>query len=146
MDKQGFESWADEPPYSGPSWTLPDLDSLFAGADPWTTGSASGSFSLSPVPSLVGHSVGWLGWRLFGKKGTVKDWVILACWGLMTHPLDSCTTYGTQLFAPFSTVRISWDTVGIIDPIYTLPLLIALGLGARKSVLWSGLKDGPVEH
>jgi inner membrane protein len=44
--------------------------------------------------------------------------------GYATHALlDACTTYGTQLFWPFSNVRIAWNTVSIIDPLFTLPLL-----------------------
>jgi inner membrane protein len=41
-----------------------------------------------------------------------------------THAvLDACTTYGTQLFWPFSDVRIAWNNVSVIDPFVTIPLL-----------------------
>lgn len=44
-----------------------------------------------------------------------------------THGLlDACTSYGTMLFWPFSDVRISWDLIAIIDPAFTLPLLIGI--------------------
>jgi inner membrane protein len=42
--------------------------------------------------------------------------------------LDSFTTYGTQLFLPFTDNRVSFDSIGIIDPVYTIPLLLGLGL------------------
>ncbi|AIA74963.1 hydrolase [Halomonas campaniensis] len=46
---------------------------------------------------------------------------------LTTHPvLDSFTTYGTQLFWPLDMPPIAWPIVFIIDPFYTLPLLLAL--------------------
>jgi inner membrane protein len=46
---------------------------------------------------------------------------------LFTDPLlDLCTSYGTQLFWPVTTRRFSIDAVGIIDPLYTLPLFLAL--------------------
>ncbi|MCP4052729.1 MAG: metal-dependent hydrolase [Mesoflavibacter sp.] len=46
---------------------------------------------------------------------------------LFTHMLlDAFTTYGTQLFLPFSNYRVSFDSINIVDPIYTLPLLIGL--------------------
>lgn len=49
---------------------------------------------------------------------------------LLTHPLlDALTTYGTQLFWPLNLPPASWPIVFIIDPFYTLPLLIALGIG-----------------
>jgi len=45
--------------------------------------------------------------------------------GYATHPLlDACTTYGTQLFWPFSDARVAWNNVSVIDPIFTLPLII----------------------
>lgn len=47
--------------------------------------------------------------------------------GAFTHGLlDACTSYGTQLYWPFSTHRESWDTISIIDPLFTLPLLALL--------------------
>ncbi|KKK60018.1 hypothetical protein LCGC14_3028560, partial [marine sediment metagenome] len=56
---------------------------------------------------------------------TFKQCWIYCTLGYATHGLlDACTTYGTQLFWPFSNVRIAWNTLSIIDPIYTLPLLV----------------------
>ena len=46
--------------------------------------------------------------------------------------LDSCTSYGTQLLWPFSNHRVSWDTISIIDPIFTLPVLFLVVLAAIK--------------
>ncbi|KGE03652.1 metal-dependent hydrolase [Pseudohaliea rubra] len=52
--------------------------------------------------------------------------------GYATHALlDACTTYGTQLFWPFSDVRVAWNVVSIIDPLFSLPLALAVGLAAR---------------
>ncbi|RUR31495.1 metal-dependent hydrolase [Vreelandella andesensis] len=46
---------------------------------------------------------------------------------LITHPLlDSLTTYGTQLLWPLDRPPAAWPIVFIIDPFYTLPLLVAL--------------------
>ena len=46
---------------------------------------------------------------------------------LITHPLlDAFTTYGTQLLWPIDTPPISWSSIFIIDPIYTLPLLFGI--------------------
>jgi inner membrane protein len=47
--------------------------------------------------------------------------------GYATHGLlDACTTYGTQLFWPFSDVRIAWNNVSVVDPLFTLPMLAFL--------------------
>ena len=49
----------------------------------------------------------------------------LACLlGYATHGLlDACTSYGTQLFWPFSDHRVAWNNVSVVDPLFTLPLL-----------------------
>lgn len=47
--------------------------------------------------------------------------------GLFTHILlDAFTAYGTQLFLPWSDQRVSLDSINIVDPFYTTPLLIGL--------------------
>jgi len=46
---------------------------------------------------------------------------------LFTHMLlDAFTAYGTQLYLPFSDYRVSFDSVNIVDPVYTIPLLLGL--------------------
>ncbi len=53
--------------------------------------------------------------------------------GYATHALlDACTTYGTQLFWPFSDARVAWNTISIIDPLFTLPLLALIITAACK--------------
>ena len=52
--------------------------------------------------------------------------------GYATHGLlDTCTSYGTQLLWPFSDARIAWSVVSIIDPLFTLPLVVLLWLAVR---------------
>ncbi len=44
-----------------------------------------------------------------------------------THVLiDAFTSYGTQLFLPFTDWRVSFDSISIIDPVYTVPLIIGV--------------------
>lgn len=53
--------------------------------------------------------------------------------GYATHGLlDACTNYGTQLLWPFSNLRVAWNNVSIVDPLYTVPLLVLAGLAAWK--------------
>ena len=40
------------------------------------------------------------------------------------------TSYGTQLFWPFSNVRVAWNNSSIVDPLFTLPLV---GLAATAA-------------
>jgi len=61
----------------------------------------------------------------------------LALWlcGLLAYVshclLDAATSYGTQLFWPFTNHRAGWDYISIIDPIFTLTLLVALVMALR---------------
>lgn len=44
--------------------------------------------------------------------------------GYATHGLlDACTSFGTQLLWPFSDERFAWNTISIVDPLFSLPLL-----------------------
>jgi inner membrane protein len=49
--------------------------------------------------------------------------------------LDACTSYGTILWWPFSYQRIAWDVIAIVDPIFSLTLLVG--------VLWALLARRP---
>jgi len=54
--------------------------------------------------------------------------------GYATHGLlDACTSYGTQLFWPFSDARIAWNTVSIIDPMFTVPVLLLVVIAAFRN-------------
>jgi len=60
--------------------------------------------------------------------------------GYATHALlDSCTTYGTQLFWPFSNMRIAWHNISIIDPLFTIPILLFVALGVFKKSRMFGM-------
>lgn len=65
-------------------------------------------------------------WRLY----------LFTALGYATHGLlDACTSYGTQLYWPFSNERVAWNNIGIVDPLPTLTLLIAvIGAAYWKSV------------
>ena len=62
----------------------------------------------------------------------LRGWVALFFWGFLTHILLDCfTTYGTQIFAPFSNMRVAWGTISVADPLYTVPFLVCLFVAAR---------------
>ncbi|MEM9996572.1 MAG: metal-dependent hydrolase [Bacteroidota bacterium] len=69
-------------------------------------------------------------WRLWGWVGF---------WALFTHPLaDALTIYGTQLYQPFSDTPVSVGSLFIIDPLYTVWLLLGLGVALflRRDQPW----------
>lgn len=79
-----------------------------------------------------------LGSRALFKRPPLTDnpswwaWTQLFFWAIITHPLlDACTTYGTQLFEPFSDLRIAWNVVSVADPLYTVPFLVCLIIASR---------------
>lgn len=58
--------------------------------------------------------------------------------------LDTCTSYGTGLLEPFSHHRFSFHLLFVVDPLFTLPLLIAAFMllirrtGALSRMNWAG--------
>jgi inner membrane protein len=72
---------------------------------------------------------------LIGRRFALKfrqSWLFCTL-GYGTHAvLDACTTYGTLLLWPFSDARIAWNTVSVIDPLFTLPMLLLVVLAAVK--------------
>lgn len=82
-----------------------------------------------PIGALLAAAL-FLPWRRFaGRRGAV---FLAALVGYATHGLlDTCTTYGTVLLWPFSEARLSWDLIGIIDPLFTGVLLVGLVVAAR---------------
>lgn len=71
-------------------------------------------------------------WRL-----TFRQTLLFCTLGYATHALlDACTTYGTQLLWPFSARRFAWNTISIVDPLFTLPLLAGVIVSARRARPW----------
>ena len=71
----------------------------------------------------------------------ITTWSLLCFWALITHPiLDLFTTFGTQLLAPFSNHRFGLNAIPIIDPVYSVPLMVSIAVGLavpRKSFIVS---------
>lgn len=67
------------------------------------------------------------------ENASWQAWAVLFFFSVVTHPLlDACTTYGTQLFEPFSSLRVAWNVVSVADPLYTVPFLICLIMASRR--------------
>ena len=64
-------------------------------------------------------------WFSTKYKTSYKSWFFASFLALFTHPLlDICTTYGTRILYPLSKSFYSLDNVFVIDPLYTIWLLI----------------------
>ena len=84
------------------------------------------SHSLVFVP-FGGLIIAFFLYLFFLKKKDFKTIFIFTTLGFLSHGfLDSCTSYGTNLFWPFSESRVSWNIISVIDPIYTFILFAFL--------------------
>ncbi|MDX8411331.1 MAG: metal-dependent hydrolase [Mariprofundaceae bacterium] len=83
----------------------------------------------------------WLARSLFPRRRAsypLLPWLIGAV--ILCHIIfDLITSFGTMIFAPVSDVRIAWDMVFIIDPLFSamlaIPLLLGLWLRRRRRQL-----------
>ena len=105
------------------------------------------------IPVALGEGMSWyiflptlaLGIWLFRKlwidywqrdlssvEAPYMTWVNLFFWSIFTHPILDCfTNWGTQVLQPFSDLRVQWNTVSVVDPIYTVPFAICLIIAGR---------------
>lgn len=109
--------------------TLPDLDVFIPLGDAVKdfTYHRSASHSLFVLAILTPLMV-WLINKIHPASREHKGrWMLMIYLVFVTHVLLDCfTAYGTQIFWPVSTMPVSWSTIIIIDPLYTLPLLIGV--------------------
>lgn len=107
--------------------TLPDLDSFI----PYDDAVATFTYHRSATHSLfilaaASPLITWLALKLQPKfREFRKETFQLVFLALFTHPLlDAFTVYGTQLFWPITNYPVSGSTIFIVDPLYTIWLLI----------------------
>ena len=75
------------------------------------------------IAAAIVHLVLWRWWRLPFRRT-----LIYCTLGYATHGLlDFATSYGTMLFWPFSDVRLSASIISIIDPLFTVPIVVLVG-------------------
>ena len=112
----------------------PDLDVLIQSSeDPILFLEYHRQFSHSlffiPFGSLL---VALLIFPFFRSSMSLKTVYIACFFGYATHGLlDACTSYGTQLFWPFSDQRVTWNNISIVDPLFTIPIVILLGVAVK---------------
>jgi inner membrane protein len=85
----------------------------------------------SPIFAFLVH-------RIYKQKYAYKTWLWLFFFGIITHPmLDMFTNYGTQFLWPLD-YRITFNTVFVVDPLYTLPfgLCVLIVLFLKPTNKW----------
>lgn len=116
--------------------TIPDLDVFIGLGDAWSGlvwhRSVTHSLIFAPLTAPI---FGALAWRIAKRQGSLWAWIHMAFWALITHPiLDAFTSYGTLLLWPFSRARIAWDSIAIVNLVYTIPLIAVSVYAARKKI------------
>jgi len=109
--------------------TIPDLDVFVPLGDAVGDFTYHRSFSHSLfVLAALTPLIVWLILKFHpGTAEHRKRWFALVYITFATHVLlDSFTVYGTQIFWPLLTVPMTWSTIFIIDPLYTVPLLLGV--------------------
>ena len=109
--------------------TFPDLDVFISFGDAVRDFTYHRSFSHSLfVLALLTPLFVWLILKCHPDTRDYRTrWAWLVWLVFTTHVLLDCfTVYGTQIFWPFITMPVAWSTVFIIDPLYTVPLLVGL--------------------
>lgn len=92
------------------------------------------SLSFIPLGGLLVALALYLLFRLLRRPSPFKMIYIYSTLGYATHGLlDACTGYGTHLLWPFSNDRLSWDIMSIVNPVFTLSLLLFVVLSASQS-------------
>lgn len=121
--------------------TLPDLDVLFTplfdhAAWLWWHRGPSHSILVMVLASLLlARPLSKL-WHRDKVSPALAGWFVLLNWS--THVLIDCfTTYGTLVLWPFNDVRVAFNNLFIIDPLFTLPLL--------GSLLWIAFLRKPAQ-
>lgn len=108
--------------------TLPDLDAFYNHGDPisnmtYHRANSHALFwqTLASVPIALIAAKGLREMHQFGR------WWLTVWLTLITHALlDWTTVYGTQLLLPFTDTPFAIGSMFIIDPLYTLPLLVGI--------------------
>ena len=126
--------------------TIPDLDVLWQFGDVFTRWEVHRGFSHSVffapiIAPLLGYAAHrWYNsqarktddphLKALGDRKLLTSWMALFALSIFTHPfLDVFTSYGTQLLTPFTDHRFQVNAMPIIDPFYTVPILLAVIFG-----------------
>lgn len=122
--------------------TLPDLDVFidYGGAVENFTyhrGFSHSLLVLAPFSILL-----WLVLKRWWEpvRNAPYRWLAIISLALLTHPLlDAHTAYGTQLLWPLEFNPVMWATLFIIDPLFTLPLLVGVLVVAARPLVASSV-------
>ncbi len=114
--------------WGGICCNLPDLDVFLSHGDPirdmtYHRGPTHSLFYLTLIAPLIA----WVVARIHAERQFFGRWWLALWLALIAHPLlDVTTVYGTQLFLPFTDYPYGTGSIFIIDPLFSLPLMICV--------------------
>jgi inner membrane protein len=114
---------------------LPDADILITSeADPLLNLEFHRHFthSLLFVPAGAAIAALLLWWLLKRRTPFLQLYAFAFVGYLLSPLLDACTSYGTHLLWPFSERAVSWNIISVVDPLFTLALLVPLVIGLAR--------------
>lgn len=96
------------------------------------------SLAFIPIGGLIAAAFLWI---FLKRYVNFKELTLYSVIGYATHGLlDACTSYGTQLLQPFSNLRVAWNIISIVDPVYTILLILGIVFTLKfKKIYWARL-------
>lgn len=128
--------------------TLPDLDVFYDHGDAISNMTQHRTETHALFYLTLGSPlIAWLMAKLFSAGAYFRHWWLAVWLALITHPLlDMMTVYGTQLGIPFTHFPFAVGSIFIVDPLYTLPLIVGIGMALyrqnHRGVFWNNLLLG----
>ena len=138
--KEGYKAMA----WGAIAQTVPDLD-VFAALfmDPVSYLDVHRGFTHSIFfPFIAAPFLAWLACKIHAKttESGYREWLFMFFIAVMAHPLmDLFTGYGTQLFNPITRYGFELNTIFIIDPLFSIPLIIGVIFSLRSN--HKGIRD-----
>ena len=108
--------------------TLPDLDVLVDYGDVVSNMVLHRTESHALFyQTLISPVLAWLAALCCNQRQYYRHWLLATWLILITHTsIDAMTVYGTQFGLPFTNTPFAVGSMFIIDPLYTLPLLVGV--------------------
>jgi inner membrane protein len=128
--------------WGGVAGLLPDLDVLLDHGDPVLNmiRHRAETHALLLL-TLFAFPMAWMVSRVHAQPQRYARWWWALMLALVTHPLlDLMTIYGTQVFQPFSDEAYGLGSIFIIDPLYSLPLLVGVVAALRVKTVGRALR------
>jgi len=123
--------------WGGVCGTLPDLDALIDYGDPVRNmtlhrAETHAIFWQTLATPPIAAAIAALDRGSAPFRQSFPRWLLAVWLALVTHALlDGMTVYGTQLALPFTDRPFGLGSIFIIDPLYTVPLLVGVFFAVR---------------